>query len=283
MIKNLFKSTLAAKRAPMDIKLKNKTNSKKDLSIIKEIHNSFYTEVDNLLASAKNANSLETDKQQLIDKCERLKSLGFVSTKEVVEAETEISRLSRLSEENRRKEDLIGAINYFSVKYPQYKFITEESVKTICSRYNLVYGESSKYIGTVPDKNLQQMEDFKISENDECYIQESSWGYRELYVNKINISFNNYNFEKNAKHTPYYYGDISVEFKKSPLEIVAPVSDFNMNVQEIENFKLVDKRIEIPDPIVLKQIFYGNTKYYLIVTSWGLEASDENVVNERMS
>jgi hypothetical protein len=151
--------------------LKGKTISE----IVEEIHETFYTEVDRLLADAKIANSLDTNKQDLIDKCERLKSLGFTNTVEVKEAEKEILRLENLKRGNEEKKTLTEAINYFSFKYPNYKFITEESVRKICKKYNLVYGEISRYIGTVPDKNLKHIEGFKVLEDDECFITEDSY------------------------------------------------------------------------------------------------------------
>src|SRR5688572_17821327 len=64
--------------------------------VVEEIHETFYTEVDRLLADAKIAHSLDTDKQGLIDKCERLKKLGFAGSSEVAQAQSEIVRLTGL-------------------------------------------------------------------------------------------------------------------------------------------------------------------------------------------
>jgi hypothetical protein len=66
-----------------------------------------------------------------------------------------------------------------------------------------------------------------------------------------------------------------------PLEIAAPASDFDTTGMELKNFKL--SPIEFPDPIVLQPVFFEGSKHYLIVTAWGLEASDEMVVNEKMN
>lgn len=156
-IKNLFSSSSSKITAKQSIN-----------EIIQEIHETFYTEVDRLLNEAKISVSNETSKQELIDKCKRLKTLGFTNTKEVREAQIEINRLNEISQINESKDKLVRAINYFSVKYPNYKFITEESVKKICEKYNLVYGSVDRYIGTVPDKNLKQIEEFKISDDDIC-------------------------------------------------------------------------------------------------------------------
>lgn len=167
---NLFRKKRSSSQEVMSV-----TKPKTINQVIEEIHETFYTEVDNLLASAKVANSLDTDKQELIDKCLRLKTLGFTNTKEVKEAEIEIERLDKLKKENEEKSTLIEAINYFSFQYPNYKFITEKSVEKICQKYNLVHGPINLYIGTVPDKNLKHMEDFAVIENDECFVHEEWW------------------------------------------------------------------------------------------------------------
>jgi hypothetical protein len=258
--------------------------------VIEEIHETFYTEVDKLLASAKVLKSLETTKQDLIDKCKRLRALGFTNTKEVKEAELEIERLSNLEMENLQKEKLIRAINHFSFKYPNYKFITEESVKKICAKYNLIYSTIDRYIGTVPDKNLKHMEDFRIEEVDECWISQSwsqiysmlgSFGHREKFCDIHKIKERKEDQEKLQQH-PMSQQSIERYFnRKCPLEIAAPLSDFNTEGLEVKDFKL--SKIEIPDPIVLKPVIFEGQKHYLIVTAWGLEASDQDVINEKMN
>lgn len=277
---NLFKKSTADNITVVEPKadIKGKTTNE----IIEEIHETFYTEVDRLLSSAKISNSLDTNKQDLIDKCVRLKALGFTNTKEVKEAESEIARLDKLKEENEAKKVLIEAINYFSFKYPNYKFITEASVLKICEKYNLVYGEINRYIGTVPDKNLKHIEDFRVLEDDECHLH-SEW-YSDFNLGKFGIT-KNYQTSEEAKRRkegrmdqlsfmgPYK----NVVDMKCPLEIAAPRKDFNMEGMEVKNHKI--SKIEIPDPIVLKPVIFNNQKHYLIVTAWGLEAGDELVVN----
>lgn len=255
--------------------------------VIEEIHETFYTEVDKLLASAKIVNSLDTDKQDLIEKCARLKALGFTNTKEVKEAEAEIARLDELKRDNEAKKTLIDAINYFSFKYPNYKFITEKSVEKICAKYNLVYGAIDRYIGTVPDKNLKHIEDFKVLEDDECFIYEqlmrSSFDGSERSLQKEYKTAKRYKEEQKLKENVDYYRmsmmchSIREINMKCPLEIAAPLKDFNMEGMEVKGHKI--SKIEIPDPIVLKPVIFNNQKHYLIVTAWGIESGDELVVN----
>lgn len=245
--------------------------------LIDEIHETFYTEVDRLLAEAGVTFSLVTNKQDLIDKCERLKKLGFINSKEVSEAQTEITRLRQLEKENEAKQDLIEAIKHFNFKYPEYKFITEDSVKKICEKYNLVYGEIRKYVGNVPEENLTHMEKFHIDKEDECFIEErrSSWSTDTKYINYRDYErgmkppSSDLDYCMRAMSSSYY------NYEKAPLEIAAPVKDFNMTDSEVKNFKV--SKIEIPDPVVLKPVMYNRKKYYLIVTAWGKEAEDELV------
>ena len=249
------------------LKLFNKPKEKSVSQIIEEIHESFYTEVNKLLESANIQSSLATDKQDIIDKRNRLVALGFYSSSEVKEAESEIQRLQTLERENSQKKELIEAINYFSFKYPAYKFITEESVKKICQKYGLVYGIIDHYIGTVPDKNLKHMEYFKISEDDECYLFKEYYYGNRIEEELINIKEYRHLFKFNR----------NIAFSKLPLEIAAPVTDFNLESHEVKNFKI--SKTPIPDPVVLKPVIFNTQKYYLIVTAWGDEASDELVLN----
>lgn len=276
---------LKPKQQPLSTELKNKFGNKSMNQVIEEIHDTFYTEVDRLLEEARISKSEETDKQLLIDKCNRLKSLGFTQTKEVQEAEAELSRLEVIKSENMSKQKLIEAINYFSFKYPNYKFITEESVKEISAKYNLVYGSVDNYTGTVPDVNLNHMENFKISEEDECYFLKRELSSRSNRRYTICFEFQNY---KKYTETKEYiennhssYRDESITHEKCSLEIVAPLKDFNISGMEVKDYAI--SKIEIPDPIVLKPVYFNHIKYYLIVTAWGLEASDELVVNQRFN
>ena len=274
-------------------------SSSRQKKIIEEIHSSFLTEVDNLLASAKISHSLETQHQTLIDKAKRLKSLGFTQSEEVLNAEVEINRLSDLIQENKKKADLLDAINYFSNKYPQHKFITVESVKQICKKYNLVYGNVNKYIGNVPDKNLQQIENFKIHPEDETWLLERIDVYQRAWHNssysptiipmayKPPIDYSKSNYSEDLIRaqgiTVSLLSSDEVREYKAPLVIVAPVKDFAMNDSEIKEFELRPKAIEIPDPIVLKSVFYNKKQYFLVITAWGLEAEEEDVINQKMN
>lgn len=78
------------KKADAAIEEYRRTSTQKQ--IIEEIHETFFTEVDRLLSQARIVKSTDSQYQDLINKHDRLKRLGFTSTKEVTEAKKEIDR-----------------------------------------------------------------------------------------------------------------------------------------------------------------------------------------------
>ena len=244
--------------------------------IIEEIHETFYTEVNRLLAEARIFNDVESNKQHLIDKSERLRSLGFTNTKEIRIADEEIKILNKFKEENKEKESLIEAINYFSFRYPNRKFITEDSVRKICEKYGLVYGEVSRYKGVVPTPNLKEIESFRLKDEDRCY-EKITTHKRSFKRPETTYVGEDYILKKRRSRNPQTK---SVEIREAPLEIAAPKKDFDLSGMVVENYKL-EKKMEIPDPVVLHPVFYKGIKYYIILTAWGEEGYDELVFNEK--
>jgi len=57
------------------------------------------------------------------------------------------------------------ALNYRD-KYPHNKFVTVKGVEYICKKYALVYGPAHRFVSEIPDKNKQEIADFKVDGND---------------------------------------------------------------------------------------------------------------------
>lgn len=271
-----------------NILTRKKELSKKSMNdMVLEIHDTFYTEVDRLHKQASIVKEIEVKDKELIAKAKRLKDLGFVNTKEVIQANIELGKINAIKVENEKNKDLIDAINFFSMEYPLYKFITVESVNKICEKYNLIYGPIDKYLGDVPEKNLKQIEQFKIKEELHCWMEERQYNWVSSSNNNKNISYldSNKAKEREREHRAYessYRSNTTITFSKCPLEIAAPIKDFDTKDMEVVNHKLVQK-IEIPDPVVLCPVIFKNVRYFLIITAWGLEASDEIVVNQNFN
>lgn len=251
--------------------------------IVLEIHDTFNTEVERLMLEARQAVEVNVD-HALIQNANKLRQLGFTSAKETKIGEEEAKALYQVEEENKKKAETIKAINYFSQKYPLYKFITEESILKICNKYGLIYGDVSKYIGNVPENKVDAMLNFKIDENDYAYIIDEYVQYSMGSISKI-ISFEKGNYLYHKQHDPdKEYTSRYYNFNKKPFIIAAPLKDFNTDKMEVKNFKLVEKKvIPVPDPVVMQPVLFNDKEYYLIVTAWGEEASDVDVVNQIMN
>lgn len=219
---------------------------KSDDEIIKEIHKSFYTEVDRLLAESGAPSLVESDKNALIEKSKRLENIGFIKSKEVKESYVKINSSNH---DNKS----IKALGYFSIKYPNYKFITEDIVKNICKKYKLSCFQVVQYKGTVPDKNIKHIEEFKIQYEDmafRVFCNSRSWAI-DMQIDLDDA----YSYGK--KGHPYIVS-------KLPLEIVADEKESDM----INERTLYDNSPPLKCHIVLQPVMFEKTKYYLIVTAW---------------
>jgi hypothetical protein len=225
--------------------------------VIEKIHNEFDSASERILAEAKAiiANNKKADKG------ERLKLLGFDSSLPV-----------KQSLENIEKEKIAQKIEYFKTYYPYNKFITEVEVKKICEKYGLLFGDARLYIGDIPEKNLLEIENFKLREED----MDRRSNLDDYYDHKRIMSGINFfgsqsrqpTYEaKPPQETRYYYS-------KPSLKICAPEKDFDTRYMEVrDGYKLQY------DPIVLQPVKEG----YLIVSKWGIDGEDEDLINEKMN
>jgi len=237
--------------------------------LIAEIHNEFDTSTERLLKEAKEIIS-KSDKSE-IDKSQRLKNLGFKSSKFVTETNEKIK-------EEKESKELADSILYFQQWYPNNKFITEKEVAKVCAKYKLIFAEVRYYKGDVPEKNITEIENFILREEDmltksnyDDYIEPHR---RMQMFGGLAQAFGD---RQRPRYTP---PPPPTEYKtrsvKPELKICAPEKDFDTRYMTIsEGYKLVN----IPDPIVLQPVKGG----YLIISKWGLESEDENLVNEKMN
>lgn len=235
--------------------LKGKTNQQ----IVEEIHHAFYTSAEQMVADR--SNDLTLDDERKIEKARRLGHLGFGVSSDLINSLNK----SHASKQHARFEE---AVNYFKLKYPLYKLITIESVERICKDYGLVYSSVKNYIGSVPDRNLEEMERFKVNEED------AGW-CRIFLDSRTGVTHETLcDHSKVRKEFFIYQG-----FRPEPLHIAAPAKDFNQKGLELSRVKLVPK-VVVEDPIVLQPVYYNGVRHFLIVTAWGPEASDSDIVNE---
>lgn len=253
-----------------------------------EIHNSFDTAAENILEEAKNI--LKEAETKDFKKLERLESLGFKQSKQVVELKP-FQAKANLSKEQ------IELVHYYQKEYPFNKFITEEQVKEICHKYNLVCGDVDRFKGFVPEKNLKEIESFKLKskeknvliasnglifENAEIRPAHYTTGYFHIYKKGTNLfcfqSQDGEDFYGGLRDNPF---NLEIKHEQSrfiindnKLKICAPVKDMDISGLELkEGYKLEKKHI--PDPVVLQPVRGG----YLVLAKWGQEANDPILAN----
>lgn len=232
--------------------------------VIEKIHSDFDGAAERLLAEAQEIiNNCNAEK---LDKAARLKALGFDKSSTVKESEEEARKKNEMEEISRN-------ILYFKQHYPFNKFITEKEVEKICKKYSLVFGDAKNYKGEIPNKNLNEIENFKLRQED--MVRTSDYDraierYFAISVAQARGHFGDRSYSRAEYPVRPPESEMKYYYSKSPFKMCAPEKDFDMTYYKTEGYKIVPK-----DPIVLQPVKGG----YLIVSKWGLEASDELVVN----
>lgn len=162
-----------------------------------------------------------------------------------------------------------------------YKFILEPQLERVCEKYNLYVRKLQYFLGDIPEKNIQDIMNFKV------------------YINDLPISNNHKN---NISHFLYqntdaYRNGISnrklkielKDFKKLqllPLLEIASVKSllhseaFLRSKERIIGSAEIEPKNQVDlDPIVLCKTIHG----YIIITAWGDEANDELVLNQNQN
>jgi len=268
--------------------------------VVEEIHKEFFTAADQLLAEANK--TLEEQNHLSIQKGLDLKSLGFSAAKEVTEA----VEAGKVREEAKHKAQLISD---YQRKYPLNRFITEDRVNHICNKYGLVWGTVDMYTGFVPAANLAQIKNFKkpdyidVKHHVVGKITKVEFNYAtstkaQREVTEFLASINGTHEQFAGSHPEIYLRSLlrekgleeaarGVNYARAEactthdqFTICAPRKDMNLEGKFIAGNKVATRNVlhtsvAAPDPIVLYPIKGG----YLIVTAWGDEASDPEVVN----
>lgn len=265
--------------------------------VVQQIHTEFHTAADRLLEEAKEVIGRAASKD--VNKVARLERLGF-------KAANQVSELKPIIQQAELSKEQVELVNYYRREYPLYKFITEAQVEQICKKYNLICGDVDRYTGFVPEKNLQDIERFRLKPKEanclfgyamydgvrtpvsfeDAEIRNTRYSSRYEHIFKKGTDNYAYQRDTGGDFSSFYGGDDGNVFglrgikgrviiENSKFKICAPVKDMNLQGMSITNGYKVEK-IHIPDPVVLQGVKGG----YLIITAWGDEASDPIVVNE---
>lgn len=275
--------------------------------LIKELHNEFDSAPERLLKEAlaiisQNEKIKVGVESSLEDKAKRLKRLGFNSTDVVL-------KLNEIKNRNEQKDQVIQEetekakiFEFYNKRFPECKFLPEDEFNRICHKYGLVYAPVEHYTQTVPDENLEEIENntphiskdiapkgiyyvhYKIYDykHDNYVTPEESknwenplmiesdfepsaprWVIRQMLQEK-------YNTTKEIHLSPGVTMDI---VDKSGLFIAAPKNHFNTENLTFDGkygFFTLNRKIIKTDPVVFKYVKGG----LLIISKWGIVGKD---------
>lgn len=248
-------------------------NNKSNEVLIAEIHETFNTAGDKLLASAMEI--LNQVGELPMEKAERLRKVGFFNSNEVKKWDAV-----------KMTKELADLIRHYQMFYPMNKFITEEQVAIICKKYKLSCAPIDRYKGFVPDVKLKEIERFKIQNQDkrDVFLKKPEFSYKYSQAVEIKVIKKKY---RNGIYpltslSPAMIDDVYIrsydKIENQSLLICAPPKDMDLRgLQKIGAIFTSVVTVSVPDPVVLQPCKGG----YLIVAAWGEEASDEIVVNEK--
>lgn len=224
------------------------------ISIDEQIYKDVYSAQELILAEAKAILDKPSGyNEERHKRLQEMHQLGFSNAAEVKE-------FKELDDKRKEQEAIKSKIEYYQQTYPLNKFISKEAVKTICKKYNLLLTMTSDYIAEIPEKNQKEIVEFRVKRKDtrEPY---------EVYRGMMFMPYSYFPIFNDCKDYEAYQNE---KLKGKNLLIVAPEHKLKTEGKIKEGHIL-----KIKDPIVLQPVEKG----YLIVSSWGLEAGDELVVN----
>jgi hypothetical protein len=238
--------------------------AEKEVSIDEQIYKDVYSAQELLLEEAKsvleNCVNLNDEKYVTLKKMHDLGFANAEAVKEFMEYEAKIKYQNELKE----------IISYYQRTYPLNKFIDNKTVKIICDKYGLVLADVRYYNAEIPEKNQKEIVSFKIRNGDVRIPHEVGNGMMS-FIRMARMEQRILRRKGDNRTLKEIQDDLDAEkVNGKHLLIIAPQHKFIQTGLEKDGHTL-----KIKDPIVLQPVGYG----YLIVSSWGLEAGDELVVN----
>ena len=262
------------------------------MTTVEKIHQEFDLAQEVILAKAKEiiANTRVTNK----DHVETLRQLGFTNTNVVKEAD----KKNRIHIKNKETADMVMR---YKIEYPLLKFLTEGKLDEICEKYGLIYAPVINYKKDVPAKNLKEIKMSRALKEKDCAMpvykvtRMAFWNRTPQSVKNwvFNAEFNeapvgdNWFINKNPEgwsNDQFFYNMGGFDFDentKSGLFIAAPKSHFDLRGLKKKGrgfFKTIERRV-VKDPIVFRYVKGG----IQVLSKWGAEAEDADLVNEKMN
>lgn len=215
---------------------------------------SILDEADNLFKISINKYIIEQEKQLLLDKAIKLRSLGYDNSHNVKQVE----QIEKDIKENENKLKIIYAIDYFKHKYPLYVFINKEIVDKICKKHNYEMHDISSYNGIVSDDLINLTETFKIDEKDLVYKRIYTYTYDndvEIIHKNVYDMFKEYFIQKGGVcvNGVFFSPTNNTKYYPQNKMLIAPKNCF------VEN-----KKSNYTEGILVQPVSFDSIVYYLI-------------------
>lgn len=260
---------------------------------VQQIHDAFNSAGETLLAQAQKI--VNQTPENLADKVQRLQKVGFKNSIDV-----------QRYEQVRMTIEQANLIQYYQQNYPDNKFITEDQVRQICSKYKLECAPIERYKGFVPDEKLKQIEKFFVLQKDRAVdeiIITNAWdtgtavhfiirglgarfihnqlGLKTIPVNHPALTFHRgrpFSVDIDSDSGNRNYIEKYRMIQRTERLICAPKKDFDLKgLKKIGALFMSVTTVHVPDPVVLQPVKGG----FLILCAWGDESADELVVNPK--
>ena len=259
----------------------------------------------------KQIEDFKEENKSIYDKIEKLNNLGFSSTpsaknslEELKAKEKSVSdKIKEIQSQIEKVTEIKNLTAEYSLKYPFYKFIDDQTMVNIMHKYNLVLGEAFMYSREIPDENLEIITYFEQEINESKVT-------KQLIKSSYMGMMNSYSFQDKPKPRTidiergiyirdpslHFYESVEKEFTISKLKMIAPESHFTIptfdtrdyrrepvNIPiakinaETRKFEFSTKELEkneakvreVLDPIACLEVEGG----YIVMTAWDEEAN----------
>ena len=132
----------------------------------RQIHSELYQAADVALMEPE----LTPEEEVMIDeRVAALIAMGFTAQQEVADFRRKEREVKNIRSTNESKKQSHRIAIHYAMRYPNYKFITEEAFLGVIKNYELEDKPTKEFIGKIPDKNVQDMLAFtriKLHEDD---------------------------------------------------------------------------------------------------------------------
>lgn len=193
-------------------KLAKAFDHSESVNVDQEIHKAVFSAEEELLKEAQTIlDSVKSDSElgkpkypkEEEDLLNKLLELGFTKQPQAVELQKKIDQYKEkkalYDQEREAAKQVSKLVQYYQSKYKN-KFITIDSIKSICNRFGLLFAPIQMYSAEIPLKNMREIAHFNCDIEDKLLLTTISCDDREFYslVNEKKAS-SRYSYETTVK------------------------------------------------------------------------------------